>query len=441
MSEALDDLYNRYRMTTTRLLPVGLVLAQAFCAVRMSAQVGESGAVFFDAVPFAGEVTTSPRLDLFLAVPSTSLDFERDGENLTASYRVRFEVSSGDRRVHDTTLERTTRTRAATQASRRPTYDFFQHRLHLPSGAYTARADVIDPRSTSIASAQRSVMLSPLPASPLSMSGLLLVDRIREDSGGFVITPRMSDVVSSDGEGCFLFFEAYNGPAPLDVLLDARFVNAAGTVADERRFERTLPAGRSQQWIRIEAAGLARGEYTLELRASARVDSTRVLATTNRTLRVVGSGGLPSGEAELAERIEQLRHVASQEEIEEINAAPDVREKRRRYAGLWSRLDPTPGTPRNEAMEEYLSRIDFAKEHFRSYAAGWMTDQGRVYVLYGAPDRIARDPFRGDSRRIETWHYYARGNLELSFEDESGFGDFRLLTPISPLEKYRYGGY
>ena len=426
---------------TTRLLPLGLVIAQAFCSVRMSAQVGESGSLFFDAVTFAGEVAPEARLDLFLAVPSSSLSFERVGESFTARYRVRFEVASGTRRVLDTTFDRTTTTRSGeVVSSHRPTFDFFQHRVALPPGTYSARAEIIDPTSTFVATAKRDVTVVDLRAAPLALSGLLLVDRIREDSAGFVMTPRLSDVVSSDGEGCFVVFESFIATAPIDVRLQARFIAAGGAVAGEQVIERTLPAGRSQQWLRLQTTDVPRGGYTLELRALRAGRDSSVIATTGRTVRIEGSGGLPVGRAELDERIEQLRHVASQEQIERIEEATDDRERRRRYAELWSALDPSPGTTRNEAMEEYFARIDYAKEHFRSYAAGWMTDQGRVYVLYGPPDRIARDPFRGDSRRIETWHYYARGNLEVAFEDESGFGDFRLVSPISPLEKYRYGG-
>lgn len=426
---------------TTRLLPVGLVIAQAFCAVRMSAQVGETGSIFFDAVAFAGDAAPIANLDLFLAVPSSTLSFERVGESFAARYRVHFEVTNGAERVHDTTFERTTLTRTpAVVTSQRSSFDFFQHRVELPPGSYIARADIIDPKSSFVATATRKITVADWKSSAMSFSGLLLVDRIREDSSGFVMTPRMSDVVSSDGEGCFLFFESYNGPTDFDARLVARFVSGSGSIAGERAFERTLPAGRSQQWIHLDSEGIERGAYTIVLRATPRGDSTVVVASTSRTLRVEGSGGLPSGEAELDERITQLRHVAAPSELERLNEATDAREKRRRYAEFWSRHDPTPGTPRNEAMEDYFARVDYAKEHFRSYAIGWMTDQGRVYVLYGPPDRIARDPFRGDSRRIETWHYYARGNLEISFEDASGFGDFRLLTPISPLERYRYGG-
>lgn len=426
---------------TRRLWPLGLAIAQAFCAVRTNAQVSEPGSVFFDAVAFAGEVVGSSRVDLFLAVPSTSLSFERSGETFTASYRVHLEITSGARRVHDTTFARTTSTRSSEVVSAsRPSFDFFQHRVLLSPGAYEARAEIIDPRTSFVATARRNITVAEMTGAPLGLSGLMLVDRIREDSGGHVMTPRLSDIVSSDGDEYFLFFETYNGPAPLDLRLVARYVGAGGAIALTRSYDRTAPPGRSQQWIRLDAETVPRGSYTLELRALRRDDTVAQLASAKRGIRVEGSGGLPAGMAELDERIAELRHVAPQSEIDNIREGADLQEKRRRYAAFWARLDPSPGTPRNEAMEEYFTRIDYAREHYRSYAAGWMTDQGRVYVIYGPPDRIARDAFRSDSRRIETWHYYARGNLEVTFEDESGFGDYRLLTPFSPLEKYRYGG-
>jgi hypothetical protein len=89
-------------------------------------------------------------------------------------------------------------------------------------------------------------------------------------------------------------------------------------------------------------------------------------------------------------------------------------------------------------MTEYFERIDYANRSFRSYAAGWLTDKGRVYIIYGPPDRVDTDPFRTDGRATETWHYYGR-SLRIQFFDESGFGDFRLATPLPAGEKYKYG--
>lgn len=417
------------------------IFALLLGATAARAQSADGSRVFFDAVSFAGPTRDSTLLDLFLAVPYGVIAFERGTDSFTATYRVRLELLNGGRPVFDTTFERTASTRLPeVAAAQRPTYDFFQQRLHLAPGEYDARVEIIDPRTTFVMNARRPVTVADYQSRPFALSGLLLVERIREDSAGFVMTPRLTDEVSSDASGFFVFFESYNGADEIDTRVDAIFRNDRGVEVARRSYLRTFPALRSQQWIRLDAEGIARGGYMLELRASAADDTTRQLATTHRSIRVEsGAAGLPSGDAELDERITQLRYVAMQSDIDAIRDAATPAEKRKRYAEFWSRLDPTPGTPTNEAMVEYFDRIDYAREHFQSYADGWMTDQGRVFVIYGPPDNVVRDPFRADARKVETWQYYARGNLEVVFQDDSGFGDFRLVTPLNQLEKYRYG--
>jgi GWxTD domain-containing protein len=422
--------------------PVAIAIGALFCARTAPAQVGPASSFFLDAVPFAGATVETSSLDLYVAVPYGIVSFEWSGHRFTAVYRVHIEVANGSRTAYDTTIERTATTRSAEVASaQHPAFDVFQHRVATSPGSYDVRVEIIDPRTSFVATARSAAIVADYRRTPLALSGLLLVDRIREDSSGFVITPRLTDAVSGDGTPYFLFFEAYNGSEPLELRFDAvyRPTDATRPVVT-RTFERSIPAGRSQQWLRLDAADIARGAYTVELRATRSGDTTRVIASSARLVRVeTGESGLPIGERELDERITQLRYVALQSELVEIRDGATYPEKRRRYAEFWKRHDPTPGTPTNEAMIEYFARIDYATEHFRSYSAGWMTDQGRIYVIYGPPDNVSRDPFRGDGRRIETWQYYSRGNLEIIFEDSSGFGDYRLATPISTLEKYRYG--
>lgn len=406
-----------------------------------SAQTTGGDRLFFDAVSFAGPSTDSSRLDVFLAVPYSSIAFERKGVVFTSTYRVHVQVASGDRRLFDTAFDHVTETRSSEVAAAQvAAYDFFQKRLTLPPGTYDARVDVLDTRTSLLASARRSVSIGDFFAHPFALSGILLVERIREDSNGFVVTPRISDDIGTGGGEFFVFFEAYNRAAEIDVQFEALFRGANGGEISRQSTRRSIGSGTSQQWIRVDATGLKKGAYEFELRAAAGDDTTKVLATTRRQLKnASGGSGIPGDEAELDDRIAQLRYVGLQSDIDNIRDAATIAERRVRFSDFWTRHDPTPGTRENEAMLEYYARIDYTQEHFRSYLAGWLTDQGRVYIVYGPPDNVIRDPFNTDSRRREIWQYFSRGNLQIVFQDDSGFGDYRLVTPINQLEKYRYG--
>ena len=62
---------------------------------------------------------------------------------------------------------------------------------------------------------------------------------------------------------------------------------------------------------------------------------------------------------------------------------------------FWNRRDPTPDTPVNEFREEHYRRIAYANEKYFEGKAGWRTDRGRVYVMFGPPDFFETNPGGG----------------------------------------------
>lgn len=83
-------------------------------------------------------------------------------------------------------------------------------------------------------------------------------------------------------------------------------------------------------------------------------------------------------------------------------------EERGHFIGqFWQRRDPTPGTSQNEFKDEHYRRIRYAGERFRSSGkAGWKTDRGRLYIVYGPPDEIESHPSgRAGGPPFEQWRY------------------------------------
>jgi GWxTD domain-containing protein len=104
---------------------------------------------------------------------------------------------------------------------------------------------------------------------------------------------------------------------------------------------------------------------------------------------------------------------------------------------FWLRRDPTPGTAENEFKEEHYRRIAYANVHFAHEIPGWKTDRGRIYIVYGPPEKIETDLARRSDDPAEpaqTWHYqsipgYGK-DIDLKFVDVCRCGDYRLETPL-----------
>lgn len=58
----------------------------------------------------------------------------------------------------------------------------------------------------------------------------------------------------------------------------------------------------------------------------------------------------------------------------------------------WLQPNPTPGTTMHECEEEHHRRFAYANEHFASKVPGWMTDRGRIYIIWA--NRTPSRPIR-----------------------------------------------
>lgn len=124
--------------------------------------------------------------------------------------------------------------------------------------------------------------------------------------------------------------------------------------------------------------------------------------------------------------IDMLRFIVDDSEIRQMRRGSRS-ERETRFREFWSERDPTPETEFNELMSEYYSRIDYAYNNYTTpERPGYESDQGRAYILFGAPDRKERSyPPSGPTREI--WEY---SNRTLIFEATTGFGDFRLVQQL-----------
>jgi GWxTD domain-containing protein len=129
----------------------------------------------------------------------------------------------------------------------------------------------------------------------------------------------------------------------------------------------------------------------------------------------------------------------------------ETNEEREQFIeSFWLRRSTNPDLPDNDFKEEHYRRIAYANEHFASGKPGWMTDRGRIYIIWGKPDEIESHPTGGTYDRPmeegggstttypwETWRYrYMEGvgeNIIIEFVDPSSSGEYH--QTMDPSEK------
>ena len=150
---------------------------------------------------------------------------------------------------------------------------------------------------------------------------------------------------------------------------------------------------------------------------------------------------------------EDVRWIITPEEMSAFKQLSNDEERDQFIEQFWLRRDPTPDTEENEFKEEHYRRIAYANEHFAAGKAGWRTDRGRIYIVFGPPDEIDAHPSGGQYDRpmeegggetstypFETWRYrYIEGlgdkgqQVMIEFVDTCMCGEYHMT--IDPNEK------
>ena len=131
-------------------------------------------------------------------------------------------------------------------------------------------------------------------------------------------------------------------------------------------------------------------------------------------------------EKEIDEEFKMATYIASDDERNFYKKLNDIGSKRKFVYEFWAKKDPVKATMTNELRTAYLQKIEEANQRFRSYTrAGWRTDRGRVFILYGEPSDIEENYGTPDTYNHEIWEYDGiEGGVEFVFVDFQEFGEF-----------------
>ena len=172
--------------------------------------------------------------------------------------------------------------------------------------------------------------------------------------------------------------------------------------------------------VRPSSSSLFLGNYVFEVSLIEGRSRWRV----TRSFEVEESG--PPRGKEFERMLEVLSYIAEPGEVEELRSLPPDQQERG-WNEFWRKRDPTPDTPRNEALIEFFRRVRYAEQHFQGAGPGWRSDMGRIYIRHGPPDQIESRAATPQNPQLEIW-YYNQPYRRFVFEDREGFGRFVLVN-------------
>lgn len=371
----------------------------------------------------------SALIRLYTRITMNQLVFVRQGQAFKAEYEISIFAMDDDEKVRVTKiwreevlLEDYRETRSDEQA-RYPTTS-----LTLMPGDYKIIAHITDLANRRRYSTTKEVTVKRYADDELALSDFILVSQApRKSDRPVEIIPQFKGQIADDVDSIYVYLVIWNptgGPllATCEYTLKDSKEEAVTTKVDTLELNDAL----TDYWIPMATKPLLDREYTLEVELSA----GELSVSREFPINIVWTG-ISRLIKDIDKAIDQTRYLATHSELKKMRATKDKEERRKLLLEFWEGRDPTPGTPRNELMDEYYRRVAYSNIHFRSYQAGWESDLGMVYITYGPPDDIERHPFDARSKPYQIWRYYDKG-WRFVFVDVNMFGDYRLVTPLYP---------
>ncbi len=424
------------RFSILIILAIGMFTHDLFAQTENQSQPKEYGSdVFAEAFACESDSSGKGRVDIYIQVPYSEVNFIKEGEQ----YAGRFEISASVFTQEKQQLWQKSQLvelqiKDFSQTVSRRLSSLKQFSTDILPGKYDLLIQVTDQESKKVATLRRSLEVKDFSVDSLALSDLMLVYRMNADGMHKSIVPNLTGTLEKESAGFFLYFEIYNHTQLDSIRLFCKFINSKLEVVEQHTQSTMLSGNRTQEIWRIDTPALSVDQYSLVVEAVgySKINKKKQFQASVSRACLVRMKDLPLTITDINKATDQLVYIAKESEIDFIREGATPEEKLKRFLDFWAKRNPDRKTPRNELMEEYYSRVDYSNKNFSTYVEGWKTDRGMVLIRFGSPQNVERHPFDSDNKPYEIWYYYNQ-NREFIFVDETGFGDYRLRYPTTDL--------
>jgi GWxTD domain-containing protein len=379
---------------------------------------------YYDLINVASPDTALSRLQIYLKVLYEELQFTLDENKYQAKYEVSAVIlDNKGNQVDGKSTDETVEAENYDQTNSRQHYSISYLKFDLFPGKYKVSLSVTDLETQQTKVIKDEVRLQDFSEKELMLSDVAFVRNVIVDSLGVKsYHPDVSDCIKDLTNELYVYFEIYNrtpGDENYTISYQVKKVKGKQILKDEYR--RSRDGARTMEFFQLLGAKLSQGAFQMEINVKGEKSGAEITR-----LFFIRWANMPASVSDINVAIQQLKYVANKKEVDKLKkASPD--EKLDKFVEFWKGHDPTPGTQINEWMDEYYRRVQYTNENFSIFREGWKTDMGMIYIIFGPPSDVERHPFDSDSKPYEIW-YYHNINKYFVFMDESGFGEYRLIT-------------
>ena len=379
------------------------------------------------------------KVTLYSKIPFDEVQFlKTEDGGFKATYEMSITIfDDKDFQVDGEVFERMVTVPDYSQTNATDLYDVVQRSFIVEPGRYKVFVQLEDLDSHKIGVLEEKIELQDFTKKPLSISSILFSETVKVDSSGQLLPVPLVGVPRTEIGNLYGFFTIYSrAPKDFKVEVVVRDMRNKVLYKDKRKLSRS--GEETAVAIAIPDAKLSLGTYNFQIK----VKQGHENAELQEQFRIFWQG-LPVTAIDLKSAIKQMDLIATGVDLKKVAASSPL-QQRAFFKQFWKQYDPTAGTEKNELMNEYYRRIQYANDNLRGLRDGWKTDMGTVYILLGAPEEVVREmaPQYMTSffssrpvKALQIWKYNSL-NRYFIFVDENGFGDYRLDNPAA-LSEFR----
>ena len=428
------SMLNARRVACCIVGSLALVAAFAHGQTEMRRPVDLIPTFYVDAMAYASTQPQKSRVDVYVQVPHEEIRFMKEGDSYIGRYEVTLSFMTGSKQlVHEQTWSVDVPVSDFAQTTGNKLFSLTHRTVDIDPGTYQLNVVFRDQESRKASQIRKSFVVTDFSKDSLSLSDIMLVSRLLVSGERKTVVPNITGSVNPGSAGFFLFFELYCTPRldSADVLY--KIYDSKKNEVFKRVEREAIAGSKTLLFVKVDSTNIPMGSYIVSAEAVVQdgISGKSFRATTSRSLNV-RSPDMPEEILDIDKAIDQLIYIAKDAEMQYIRDGATPEERRKRFMEFWAKRDPDPNTQRNELMEEYYGRIQYANQNFGHRLDGWRTDMGMVFIRFGTPENIERHPLEIDSKPYEIWYYYQLSR-QFIFVDETGFGDYRLMYPTTDL--------
>ena len=382
---------------------------------------------YYEAVTSYAGNENETLLDVYIKISYDELQFVKIEESYRASYEISVVIfdASGDQQ--DGKIEKEMIEVEDFQLTNsREKFGVSKLSFLLTEDSYRINIGVMD-LDTRKSGYRRFTISVPDYTKEAAISDILFLDSVTEsDSGTVQMHPAISSDFISESSEFKAYYEIYGVKSKVVIVNKVTDLNGNSIYSD--KFTRKPSDGVIREIVTIRKEKLKFNKYNFVVE----ITLGEKTISKSKTFQVRWFG-MSESITDFHKAVDYLRYITDKDEFEGMKNA-DEKLKRRKFMEFWKKRDPSPETETNELMIEYYRRVRYSNKHFSTFQEGWKADMGMIFILFGHPNDIERHPFDIDSKPYEVWYYYDI-NRNFVFQDFSGFGEYRLVTPLYDLRR------